>query len=47
MVPFSHYGKYTVDWVIGHGNYTADTVVAKVTDETGNKLEFTMIRNGL
>ncbi len=44
MVPFSHYGKYTVDWVIGNGNHTANTVIAKLTDESGNKHEFTMIQ---
>lgn len=44
MVPFSYYGRYTINWVIGEGNYTADTVVAKATDEAGEEHAFTMIQ---
>lgn len=44
MVPFSHYGRYTVTWVIQEGNHTAETVVAKATDEAGEVREFTMLQ---
>lgn len=52
MVPFSHYGKYKLTWVIGPGSYNVDTVVAKATDEEGKEYSFTMIqkwpiKNGL
>ena len=44
MVPFSLYGTYKITWVIRHGSYTADTVVAKAEDENGKIYEFTMIQ---
>ncbi|MGM0440016.1 MAG: V-type ATP synthase subunit A [Chlamydiota bacterium] len=44
MVPFNHYGKYTLTWVINSGSYTIDTVIAKAKDEQGNEYEFTMIQ---
>ncbi len=44
MVPFKNYGKYTVTWTIGEGSYTIDTVVAKVKDEKGKELQFTMVQ---
>lgn len=52
MIPFSHYGKYKITWVVGRGSHTIDTVVAKATDENGKEFSFTMtqrwpIKNGL
>lgn len=44
MVPFSFYGKVKLDWVIEPGNYTVDTVVAKGTSGSGEKLEFMMMQ---
>lgn len=44
MVPFSHFGKYTITWVIGAGSYNVDTVVAKAKDESGIEHAFTMIQ---
>jgi V/A-type H+-transporting ATPase subunit A len=44
MVPFNFYGKVKIDWVIKAGSYTVEEVVAKGTDEKGNKLEFTMLQ---
>lgn len=44
MVPFSHFGRYQLTWVIGPGSYTADTVVAKATAEDGQEHSFTMIQ---
>lgn len=44
MIPFSHYGRYTLTWVIGHGSYNVDTVVAKGRDEQGKEHEFTMVQ---
>lgn len=44
MVPFSLFGSYTITWVIDPGSYTADTVVAKATDEEGKEHAFTMIQ---
>jgi len=44
MVPFSHYGKYTLTWVIGAGSYTVDTVVAKAKDADGKEVSFTMVQ---
>lgn len=44
MIPFSHYGKYKITWLIPEGSYTADTVIAKAEDEQGRKFEFTMMQ---
>lgn len=44
MVPFSHYGRYTITWVIPHGSYHIDTVVAKAKNEEGNEIAFTMVQ---
>lgn len=44
MIPFSHYGTYTLSWVIGAGSYTVDTVVAKAVDEKGEEHSFTMVQ---
>ncbi len=44
MLPFSHYGKYTLSYVIGSGSYPIDTVVAKALDEKGKEHSFTMVQ---
>ncbi len=44
MIPFSHYGTYTITWVINPGIYTIETVVAKAKDESGKEFEFTMLQ---
>ncbi len=44
MVPFNLYGSYEVIWVIGHGSYTVDTVVARLRDSKGNEYEVTMVQ---
>ncbi|KAF3363380.1 V-type ATP synthase alpha chain [Chlamydiales bacterium STE3] len=44
MVPFSHFGKYTITWVIASGSFSVDTVVAKATDEKGVEHSFTMVQ---
>jgi V/A-type H+-transporting ATPase subunit A len=44
MVPFSLYGRYKITWVISNGSYTADTIVAKAVDESGNEHAFSMIQ---
>ena len=36
--------NYTLTWVIPHGSYTIDTVVAKAKDEKGKEHEFTMVQ---
>lgn len=44
MVPFSHYGRYTLTWVISNGSYTADTIVARAKDDAGKEYAFSMIQ---
>ncbi len=44
MIPFSHYGRYTITWLIQDGSYPIETVVAKATDEEGREYSFTMIQ---
>ncbi|MBA3720979.1 MAG: V-type ATP synthase subunit A [Parachlamydiaceae bacterium] len=44
MVPFSHFGQYTITWVISAGPYNVDTVVAKATDQDGKEYSFTMVQ---
>ncbi|WP_068468374.1 V-type ATP synthase subunit A [Parachlamydia sp. C2] len=44
MIPFTHFGKYTLTWVISAGSYTVDTVVAKAVDENGQEHQFTMVQ---
>lgn len=44
MVPFSHFGDYTLTWAIKPGSYTIDTVVARAVDEKGGELAFTMVQ---
>ncbi len=42
MVPFTLFGQYKLTWVIKHGSYSVDTVVAKAKDEAGVEYSFTM-----
>lgn len=44
MLPFSHFGKYKITWVIKSGSYPVDTVIAKAEDEKGQMHEFTMLQ---
>ena len=44
MVPFTHFGQYTINWLIKPGSYTIDTVVARAVDETGAEHHFTMLQ---
>lgn len=44
MIPFSHYGKYKITWVIQPGSYNIDTIVAKAVDESGKEYSFTMVQ---
>jgi V/A-type H+/Na+-transporting ATPase subunit A len=44
MIPFSHFGKYKITWVIKSGSYPVDTVIAKAVDEKGKEHEFTMLQ---
>ncbi|MBS0620774.1 MAG: V-type ATP synthase subunit A [Verrucomicrobia bacterium] len=44
MVPFSHFGQYTINWVIKPGSYTVETVVARGVDEKGGEIHFTMLQ---
>lgn len=44
MVPFSLYDSYKLTWVIGHGSYNIDTVVAKAVDSHGVEHSFTMVQ---
>ncbi len=44
MVPFTHFGKYTLSWVIKPGSYTIETVVARGIDEKGGEHSFTMLQ---
>jgi V/A-type H+-transporting ATPase subunit A len=44
MVPFSHFGKYKITWVIKQGSYPVDTVVAKAVDAQGVEHSFTMVQ---
>lgn len=44
MIPFSHFGRYTLTWVISEGSYPIDTVVAKAVDEDGKEFAFTMVQ---
>ncbi len=44
MVPFNHYGTYTVTWVAPSGSYTVEQPVAKVQDEAGLEHEFCMLQ---
>ncbi|HRD55411.1 MAG TPA: V-type ATP synthase subunit A [Parachlamydiaceae bacterium] len=44
MIPFSLYGRYKITWMVKNGSYTADTVIAKATDEAGIEHAFTMIQ---
>lgn len=44
MVPFNHFGTYSLTWVISPGSYNIDTVVAKAKDENGKELSFTMVQ---
>ena len=42
MVPFSFKGEYTVKSVVPAGQYNIDTVVAVLTDESGDDVDVTM-----
>ena len=44
MVPFSFKGEYTVKSLIGPGRYNVDTVVAVLTDESGEDVPVTMVQ---
>lgn len=44
MVPFSIFGKITINWTISPGSYTVDTVIAKGKDEKGVEYEFSMVQ---
>lgn len=44
MVPFTHFGQYTINWMIKPGSYTIDTVVARAVDEKGGEHHFTMMQ---
>lgn len=44
MIPFTHYGTYTLTWVAPRGSYNVDHVVAKAKDENGKELSFTMVQ---
>lgn len=44
MVPFNHFGIYTLTWVINSGSYPINTVIARAVDEKGNEHEFTMVQ---
>ncbi len=44
MVPFSFKGEYTVKSLIGPGSYNVDTVVAVLTDESGEDVPVTMVQ---
>lgn len=44
MVPFTHYGRYTVTWVAPSGSYTVEQPIAKATDEAGMEHEFCMLQ---
>lgn len=44
MFPFSHFGLYTITWVIEKGSYSIDTVIAKARDEKGKEHSLTMVQ---
>ncbi|MFY7842857.1 MAG: V-type ATP synthase subunit A [Rhabdochlamydiaceae bacterium] len=44
MVPFNHYGKYKLVWVIKPGSYTVDTILAVAVDEKGVEYKFSMLQ---
>lgn len=44
MVPFTHFGAHTVNWVIRSGSYTIDTVIARAVDHQGEEIHFTMLQ---
>lgn len=44
MLPFSMMGQYRVSWTIDSGDYTVDTVVAKVVDEQGKEISLDMLQ---
>lgn len=44
MVPFSFYGKVKILSVANRGSYNVDTVIAEGEDESGQKLQFTMMQ---
>ncbi|AKJ64528.1 V-type ATP synthase subunit A [Kiritimatiella glycovorans] len=44
MVPFAWKGRYTVEEVVGEGDYTVDRTVARLKDEQGREREMTMVQ---
>ncbi len=42
MVPFSFRGSYTVESIVGAGQYNIDSVIAVLKDESGEKFDVTM-----
>lgn len=44
MVPFSFKGEYTVKSIIEAGKYNVDTVVAVLTNESGEDIDVTMVQ---
>lgn len=44
MLPFSHFGRYTITWVAPKGQYTVSAIIAKGIDEKGEEHSFTMMQ---
>lgn len=44
MVPFSHFGRYSISWIAPAASYSVDTVIAKAIDELGEEFSFTMVQ---
>lgn len=44
MLPFDHFGRYTITWIAPKGQYTVSTVIAKGVDEKGEEHSFSMIQ---
>ncbi len=44
MVPFTHFERYKINWVIKAGSYNIETVVARGVDEKGNEHLFSMLQ---
>lgn len=44
MVPFSHFGTYTITWMAKPGAYSIETPIAKAVDEAGRQVQFSMLQ---
>lgn len=44
MIPFTHFGKYTITEVAPAGNYNIEKVIAKAKDKNGKEFSFTMLQ---